>query len=364
MDQFAVTPGPGRLRIVAEKQVSGEGPCAVVHAGGEGKTVHPGLQVGPLPVGLQGEDPPAAGVVGVAHQPAQRLEVDGHGQVCFLSFPEGLVVVQLPDGPGLVPAPFKIRVDGVHVHPAGGRDGQVAGPEIQIRLTGRAVRFSHVPLCRPLPGEVLPLQADQPRLTGILPVLLAVEGVEQTGPLLTVVVVEFRVDDDDVGEAILYGAPENGAGQRAGLPVHHPQQQGVFQVVLHKGRPQDQVVGLDIVQQAGGGRLNGFRPAGGLAQCLKQRFLRPIGGENAQVRGSTLDLLRGGAARLSALRLLHLARHQIAAKDTNGKHQRQKQHRRPLLRPGHNVADTQLRLPGRSRQGSGEGRAGNWFIHG
>ena len=67
---------------------------------------------------------------------------------------------------------------------------------------------------------------------------------------------------------------------------------------------------------------------------------------------------------LRALRLLHLAGHQIAAEDTDGEHQNQKGQGRALLRSGEDIADSNFRLPGRPGQVGGEGRAGHFFVHG
>ena len=375
-----VIAAPAACLIVGKEQVGGQLVLAVVGVGPEGVAVDPFPGVALLLVEGQGGDPPAAGVIGVLNEPVQGLEIDGHGQLFGAAgiVPEGFIVVQLPYGPRFVLTPLKVRVDGVNVHPAGGHDGIMAAvPVLPILRIGRGggsgglMAVAGVPLYGPLPGHELPVEADYPRLTVKLAVFLAVEGVEQA------VFPVIAPEGDHLGDAGVAGALEYRVGHLPGLLVHDAQNQGVLQVVLHKDRPQNPAVLLDVVHQLGGGGLElvAVHPLRGPEQGLQQLQLFP-----AQVRvfpqvgdpgGLMLRQVQGDIGRLGIVQpvggalvyLSHLTGHQIAAEDTHGKDQGQKQRRGPLLGSGEDIFQSQLHLPRRAGQGGGKGCTGSFVVH-
>ena len=111
--------------------------------------------------------------------------------------------------------------------------------------------------------------------------------------------------------------------------------------------------GCDGVRKAVAVQVDIFQPCLIFPDLRLRLLLRRVG-----------EVLQGAAGPgVGGRCLLHLAGDQIAAEDAHGEHQDQKQHRGALLGPGHDIADTYLRLPGRPGQGGGEGGAGHLFIH-
>ena len=154
----------------------------------------------------------------------------------------------------------------------------------------------------------------------------AVVGIQQA-------VLPILLEGGDIRGAIVDPLLICRSGELPGLPVHHPDEQGIAQPVGVGGRPQQVVPLLNGGQQAG---LIPLLPDG-LVLCRQQ-------GQQS------LLLLGQGDSRG-----LGLTGHQPPAQQSQGAGQGQKQDRRALFLILEDISDAVLRLPGRAGQGSGEG---------
>ena len=271
-----------------------------------------------------------AGAQGIAAVPGEVLHPhpglvgDGDGQVPLLRDVEVLTVVHRPLG-SRAAEHVVVRLH-KHIHPAGGQQGQVVLPVVLVVGKSLGTLVPQVALHRPGPGKVVALQTDQPGAAFRKALVHAVVGIQQA-------VLPILLEGGDIRGAVVGPLLVRRSGELPGLPVHHPDEQGIAQPVGIGGRPQQVVPLLNGGQQAG---LIPLLPDG-LVLCRQQ--------------GQQLFLLLGQGDS----RGLRLTGHQPSAQQSQGAGQDQKQDRRALLLVLEDISDTLLRLPGRAGQGGGEG---------
>ena len=332
------------------KEEDGEEPAALPLPGAAVAEGQQGVEGVPLPLSGDGflrfhghdvvQGGAVAGAQGIAAVPGEVLHPhpglvgDGDGQVPLLRDVEVLTVVHCPLG--TVPVNDSIAGSGKHIYPAGGQQGQVVLPVVLVVGKSLGTLIPQVALHRPGPGEVVPLEGHQPRPPIGQPLVHPVGGIQQ-------IVDAILLEGGDVWGAVVDALLICRSGENPGLPVHHPNEQGIAQPVGIGGRTQ-QVVPLFHT-----GQEPGLVPLLPDALILRRQ------------QGQQLFLLLGQGGS----RGLGFTGHQSPAQQGQGAGQKQGQHRRALLLILKNIADTVLRLPGRAGQGSGEGRfrrRGFWHI--
>ena len=272
-----------------------------------------------------------AGAQGIAAVPGEVLHPhpglvgNRDGQVPLLRDVEGFTVVHRPLG-ARAAEHIVVRLH-EHIHPAGGQEGQMVLPVGVVAGIGMGALIPQVALHRPGPGKVVALQTDQPGAAFRKALVHAVLGVQE-------VVLSILLEGGDIRGAV--GGPllVHRSGELPGLPVHHPDEQGVPKAVGVGGRPQQ------VIPLLNGGQQEGLVPL--LSDSLVFR----------RQQGQQMFLLLGQGDS----RGLGFTGHQPPAQQSQCAGQNQKQSGRALLFVLKDISDALLRLPGRAGQGSGEGR--------